>query len=163
MQLRQLSRLELALCGLINCRSREALAIGVESALRGRLESFGRRCQRWCDIDDRAGVINRDASLRLVMAHRSHEERVGEPLVHELHVTLDEIVLRAPRGKYDAWLVKTRRKMRGTSPRSCCMRHVCCASESPSGEEAGVERYDVAAVPHRGAIFSRRDCIPLEN
>jgi hypothetical protein len=67
--------------------------------------------------------------------------------VHELHLALDEIVLRAPRGKYDAWLVKTTRTMRGTSPRSCSMRHVRCASESPSGdgEEASGERYGVAA------------------
>ena len=82
--------------------------------------------------------------------------------MHELHVTLDEIVLRAPRGKYDAWLVKTRRKIRGTSPRSCCMRHVCCASESPSGEEAGVERYDVAAVPHAARYFHAASAFPRE-
>ena len=30
-QLRQLARLELALCGLINCRSREALAIALNA------------------------------------------------------------------------------------------------------------------------------------
>ena len=65
--------------------------------------------------------------------------------MHELHFALDEIVLRAPRGKYDAWLVKTTRKMRGTSPRSCSMRHVRCASESPSGEEASGERFGEAA------------------
>jgi hypothetical protein len=62
-QLRQLSRLELALGGLINRRSREALAIGVESALSGRLisaESFGRRFRRWCDFDERARVNGHD-------------------------------------------------------------------------------------------------------
>ena len=97
-QLRKLGVWELALCSLINRRCREALAIGVESALSGRLisaESFGRRCRRWCDFDDRAGVIAHDAPPRLITAHRSHEERVGEPLMHKLHLALDEIVLRA--------------------------------------------------------------------
>ena len=101
-QLRQLGRLELALCGLVNRRSREALAIGVESALSGRLISaraFGRRCRRWCDFDDRAGVIGHNLPPRLFTAHRSHEERVGEPLMHKLHLALDEIDLRAPPAK----------------------------------------------------------------
>jgi hypothetical protein len=119
------------------------LRSALKRALSGRLisaESFGRRFRRWCDLDDRAGVVGHDAPPRLITAHRSHNERVGEPLVHELHLALDEIVLRAPRGKYDAWLVKTTRKMRGTSPRTCSKRHVRCASESSSGEEASGER-----------------------
>jgi len=78
--------------------------------------------------------------------------------VNELHLALDVIVLRAPRGKYDAWLVKTTRKMRGTSPRSCSMRHVCCASESPSGGKRRTVRCSRTAARY----FSRRECI-LEN
>ena len=94
----------MAWCGLINRRSREALAIGVESALSGRLisaESFGRRCRRWCLLGDGAGVIVHDVPPRLITAHRPHDERVGEPLMHKLHLALDEIVLRAPPAKYD--------------------------------------------------------------
>ena len=64
-QLRQLSRLELALCGLINRRSREAIAIGVESALSGRLISAEPSGE---DVD--AGAILTTEQASLPMMHR---------------------------------------------------------------------------------------------
>ena len=64
-QLRQLGRLELALCGLINRRSREALAIGVESALSGRLISAEPSGE---DVD--AGAILTTEQASLAMIHR---------------------------------------------------------------------------------------------
>ena len=62
-QLRQLGRLELALCGLINRRSREALAIGVESALSGRLISAEPSGE---DVDAGAILTTDQASLATI-------------------------------------------------------------------------------------------------
>ena len=62
-QLRQLGRLELALCGLINRRCREVLTIGVEKRFERQHsfpESSERRSRHWCDLDDAAGVIGHD-------------------------------------------------------------------------------------------------------
>ena len=76
--------------------------IGVEKRVERQHsfpESSERRSRHWCDLDDAAGVIGHDAPPRLITAHRSHEERVGEPLMHKLHLPLDEIDLRAPPAK----------------------------------------------------------------
>jgi len=89
-QQRQLDAWEMALCGLINRRCREVLTIGVEKRVERQHsfpESSERRSRHWCDLDDAADVIGHDAPARLSMAHRSHEERRGEPLVHELDLS----------------------------------------------------------------------------
>ena len=62
-QLRQPGRLELAWCGLVNRRSREALAIGVESALSGRLISAEPSGE---DVDAGAILTTEQASLATI-------------------------------------------------------------------------------------------------
>ena len=105
------------MCGLINRRCREVLRIGVEKRVERQHsfpESSERRSRHWCDFDDRAGVIVYDIPPRLITAHRPHEERVGEPLMHKLHLALDEDV--ASPAKHDAWSVKVRRQRNKKAP-----------------------------------------------